>query len=216
VTGPTSARQRRRSAALAAAAVLAVAALTACTPTKAGSAAIVGDQALSEATLTSLAKQVRDVATRADIEVPQADALNQRIVALWVNEQLTQALADKVDADVTPAQVDSLLGQFQPDQLAQIQVSSGIAPSMLRDAAGAAVLRQAIVTSLAPNAAASQQTALLGRAYRRIADEVGVSVNPRFGSWNADTAQVDASTDELSRTTVVRGSPGGVPVLPRQ
>lgn len=216
MTRPTSTRLRRRGIAALALALLAGLALTACTPTQAGSAAIVGDQALSEASLTSLAKQVRDVATTAQIQVPQADALNQRIVAVWVNEQLTRALADKVQADATPAQVDNLLGQFQPDQLAQIQVSSGIAPNMLRDAAEAAVLRQAIVASLAPSASTQQQAVVLGKAYQAVANELGVSVNPRYGSWNADTAQVDASTDALSRPAAAPSASDGAPALPGQ
>jgi hypothetical protein len=216
VTRPTSSRLRRRGAAAAAAALLVGLALTACTPTKAGSAAIVGDASLSEATLTSLANEVRDVATTAEIEVPQADALNQRIVSVWVDEQLTAALADRVQAEATAAQVDSLLGQFQSDQLAQIQVGSGIAPSMLRDAAEAAVLRQAIVNAIAPGVGQQQQSALLGKAYLLVADQVGVSVNPRFGTWNAETAQVDASADDLSRPAEVPAVPGGVPVVPQQ
>ena len=200
---------------MAAVVLLAGLALTACSPTKAGNAAIVGDESLSEATLTSLAKQVRDVATKAQIQVPQADALNQRIIAVWVDEQLTQALADKLHADVTATQVDSLLGQFQADQLAQIQVSSGIPTTMLRGAAEAAVLRQAIVHALAPNAGQQQQQVLLARAYALIAQQVGVSVNPRFGSWNGQTAQVDASLDVLSQPA--KGSPttSATPAVPQ-
>jgi hypothetical protein len=218
VSRPISRRIRgvRAPVLLAVLAVVVGTTLVACTPSKAGSAAIVADSSLAESTLTSLAQEVRDVATAAKIPVPEADALNQRVVAVWVDEQLTQALADELQLTATQTDVDNLLGQFAGDQLTQIQVSSGIAPSMLSDAARAAVLRQQIAQRLAPGAPADQQAATLAKAYRDVAATVGVSVNPRFGSWNAETAQVDASSDVLSRPAEPPAAPGGVPVLPQQ
>jgi hypothetical protein len=191
-------------------------ALVGCTPNQAGSAAIVGENSLSENTLTKLAQEVQGVATRGQLQVPQADALNQRVVAVWVDEQLTAELARTLKVTATQADVDNLLGQFAPDQLAQIQVSSGIASSMLQDAARAAVLRQGIARALAPSGATDAQNAALTKAYRDAAARLGVSVNPRFGFWNSGTGQVDAPNDALSRLAQTPAAPGGVPVLPNQ
>ena len=188
-------RRRRVMAALA----LGVLALTACTPLQAGSAAIVGDQTLTENELSTLATEISELATDKQVELPEATKLNQRIVAVWVDEQLTFALANDLAVSATQAQVDELLAQLTDDQLTQIAVGSGIAPSALQEAAKAAVLRQGIAQAVAPDAQSQdEQVAALTKAYLAAAESAGVSVNPRYATWNSLTAQVDARTDALS------------------
>jgi hypothetical protein len=194
----TAVRTRRRIA-VAALAVVALA-LTACTPLKTGSAAIVGDDTLRENDLSSLATEITELAADKEVELPDPSQLNQRIIAVWVDEQLTTALADELEVSATQANVDDLLAQFSDEQLTQIAVGSGIAPSALQDAARAAVLRQAISQSVAPDAKTQdEQLAALSKAYLDTAARLGVSVNPRYATWNTRTAQVEARTDGLSQ-----------------
>lgn len=194
----TAVRTRRRHA-VAALAVVALA-LAACTPLKPGSAAIVGDDTLRENDLSSLATEISELASEKEVELPDPGQLNQRIIAVWVDEQLTTALADELAVSATQANVDDLLAQFSDEQLTQIAVGSGIAPSALQDAARAAVLRQAISQSVAPDAKTQdEQLAALSKAYLDTAARLGVSVNPRYATWNTRTAQVEARTDGLSQ-----------------
>lgn len=210
----SGAPRSRRAAVLLACLAVAVG-LSACTPIRAGSAATVGDQALSENTIADRATELLALADEAQVAKPDISALNQGIIAVWVDEQLTTALADDLRVTVTPADVDALLGQFGADQLNQIEVSSGIAPSTLREAATAAVLRQAIAQKLVPNGDQAQKTNALGKAYADIAERLGVRVNPRFGSWNAQTAQVDARAETLSRPAQTSTTSSPLP-LPAQ
>jgi len=196
------------------AATVAVVALSACAPIQAGSAAIVGTASLSENTLTQLSKEVIAVATKTSAAVPQPDTLNQRVVSVWVDDQLTNALATQLGVTASQTSVDNVLGRFTPDQIAQIQLQSGIAPSMLQDVARSAVLRQEIVQKLAPSGSQTQQSAALAKAYQDTASKLGVNINPRFGTWNPDSASIDPTADVLSHPMQLTGTAGAVGVLP--
>jgi len=210
----TTVRTRRHR--VLAALVLGALTLTACTPMQAGSAAIVGDQTLMEHQLSTLATEISELAVDKQVDVPEPGKLNQRIIAVWVDEQLTFALADTLAVTATQAQVDDLLAQLSDTQLTQVAVGSGIAPSALQDAARAAVLRQGIAKAVAPDAQSQdEQLAALTKAYLAAAESTGVSVNPRYATWNNVTAQVDARTDALSTlatpvsTSEILVPPGG-------
>ena len=194
----TAVRTRRRYA-VAALTVVAVV-LTACTPIKTGSAAIAGADTLRENDLSTLASEITALASEKEVELPDPSQLNQRIIAVWVDERLTTALADELEVTATQANVDDLLAQFSDEQLTQIAVGSGIAPSALQEAARAAVLRQAISQSVAADAKTQdEQLAALSKAYLDTAKKLGVSINPRYATWNASTAQVEPRVDGLSQ-----------------
>ncbi|MFZ0322907.1 MAG: hypothetical protein WAN48_02120 [Actinomycetes bacterium] len=206
----TPVRTRRRV--VVALAAFGMVTLASCTPIKAGSAAIVGDQSLSENTLATVATEIVDFARAKGVDIPEQSALNQRVVSLWVGNTLTFALADDLKVRASQANVDDLLGQLSPDQLTQVTVSSGIAPSQLQDAARAAVLRGKIASAVAPSATSQNELqAALAKAYLAEAQKLHVSVNPRYGVWNVTTAQVEGRTDLLSQLADPSSAPGSTP-----
>lgn len=203
---------RRRGALLAA---VAVALLAACTPVKAGSAAVVGEETLSESQVADGFQEISEIATANELPPPAAPDLNLRLVGLWVEETLTETLAEREDVTVSAGDVDEFLGQFTDEDLVQIAVSSGIGPSTIDRAAATQLLQTALAQQLAPGASVEAQGQALRAALADLAAELGVSVNPRFGSFDPETAQVGPRDEtRLSSPQPADESPVPVPVVP--
>lgn len=182
-------------------AVVAVVTLTGCATLKAGSAATVGDNALAEATVADIVAEIQTVVSDAELEQTlPADQVNQSIVALWVDEEITEALAASEDVSVSDGEVDRFLQQFDEQARVNIASEAAIPPSQLERAARNVLLRNKLGQTLAPGADQEAQSQALAAALVETADELGVSVNPRFGSWNASVPGVEArSPDRLSQ-----------------
>lgn len=166
--------------------------LTACGPLKAGSAAIVGDSALSEQELADIATEVADIVDDSDAaQTLPADQVNVSIVGLWVDEELVEALAANEGAAVSQGDVDRFLERFDDQARADIAVQAAIPPSQLERAARNVLLRQQLGQLLAPDGDEQAQAAAVAEALLQTADGLHVSINPRFGSWNADTPGVE-------------------------
>ena len=203
-----STTRRRHVVLVAVAAPLLV--LTACTPMKSGSAAIVGDQSLTEAQVGDTADEVNSVVATADAELSLSPAdLNQRIVSMWVDEELTEELASDEGVTASDADVDQFLSQYDQAQRLQIVTQAGIPPSQLPRAAKTVVLRNKLADELTPDGSQQEKTAALAAALVKTAEDLGVSVNPRFGKWNGTIPGVEPrATDRLS---TLAGAPSTSP-----
>lgn len=188
--------------------------LTGCGQVKAGSAAIVGEDVLTEAQVAEVSEEVNTVVSEADAEValPPAE-LNQRIVALWIDEVLTERLAAKQQVEVAAGEVDTFLEQFDEASRLQIASEAGIPPSQIERAAETALLRDKLALALAPDASQEEQTAALFDALKVTSDDLGVSVNPRFGSWDATIPGVGAR-DDSRLSSLAEGTIEDVPQQP--
>jgi hypothetical protein len=206
----------RRAGALALAA-LAVLLLSACGGLKAGSAAVVGDQVLTESQVSESGQEIVDIATAAELPPPATGDLTVRLVGIWVEEQLTEALAADTGVSVSAGDVDAFLAQFTEDDLRQIAVSAGIAPGALDRAAETQLLQQQLVLELAPDGTPEEQGQALRAALAETGARLGVAVNPRYAAYDATTAQVVArAADRLSSPEPTpSGDPGGgIPLVP--
>lgn len=190
VPTPSPAPRCRRRSVVTVVAAAAIALLAGCTPAQAGSAAIVGDVTLTQAQLGEYLQEIMDIAHDNDLTAPDPASANLQLVGTWVEETLTEQLAEREGVTVPDGDVDDFLAQFGDHQLAQIAVSSSIGPSTLRRAARTQLLQVKLGAELAPEGNAQAQNAALRAAFSDLADEVGVSVNPRFGTFHEETAQV--------------------------
>jgi hypothetical protein len=175
-------------------------ALTACGPIKAGSAATVGDESLAESTVATTSEEVDAVIADAGATAAlPPDQVNQRIVAQWVDGQIVGALAAAQDVAVTDGDIDRFLEQFDEKARVDITSQAAIPPSQLDFAARTALLRNELAKKLAPDGTADEQSVALNKALVLTAKGLGVSVNPRFGTWNPTIPGVEArSADRLS------------------
>lgn len=180
---------RRRTVALVVP-LLALAFLAGCGTQKAGSAAIAGDDRLSQSDVTD---QVDEMVALYD-DNPDAqrltdEQLTQAAISWWLNDQVLTEYASTNDIEVTDAQIDQVLGP--DDQREQISLSAGVAPSQLEAAARAVVVYQTAAQALSDGGIGQQQVAAeLNTQLGEVADSIGVRVNPRFGGgWTPGLEQ---------------------------
>jgi hypothetical protein len=119
------------------------------------------------------------------------------------------AFGEEQDIQVTSAQVDQALGP--EDQRDQIAMAAGIAPSQLESAAEALVTYQVVFQDLVAQGQSQQEAAAaLASELEQTAREIGVKVNPRFGSgWVPGVGQQLAprNPDRLSSPAAPSESP---------
>ena len=182
---------RRLRAALAASAI-ALLLLSGCGTQKGGSAAVAGDERLPESELVDLFNEL-DTLYAANPEAQRLpdDQLTLSVLSWWVNEQLIGAIAEQEGLTATQSQIDEVLGADQ-EQRDAIALSNGIPPSRLAAAAEVFVLSNALTESLSADGASPEEAneALLA-LLQETADDLGISINPRFGSWNGEAVAVE-------------------------
>jgi hypothetical protein len=191
--------------------------LVGCGSMKAGSAAVVGDNSLPESSVSDSGQEILDIAANNDIQAPATADLNARLVGIWVETQLTDALAAQEGVSVTAGDVDTFLSRLGDLDVLQIAVSAGIVPSALDQAAKTQLLQQQLALRLAPNGTPEEQGAALREALAATGAELGVSVNPRYATYDAATALVGArSADGLSKPEPQPSldTGGGTPLAP--
>jgi hypothetical protein len=191
---------RPRHLALAAAVAAAGLSLTACDPPKAGSAAVVGTERISERTVSTTAQAVYKV--KGTEQIPQAE-LNREIVRRMVTSQLVAELAKREDVTVTQGEVDDLIQQAiqgstrqaLADQLAQ---QAGVAPAEVNAYAHDFLLRQKLDEKFG-NGNADQGHAVVTQKLGALSKKLGTTVSPRYGKWDAGSASVKPPIDDLSK-----------------
>jgi len=121
------------------------------------------------------------------------------VLSWWINEQLIGRLAEERDLTATATAIDQVLGADQ-EQRDAIALSNSIPPSRLDAAAEVFVLSNSLAESLAAEGASPEEAqAELGVLLRETAADLGVSVSPRFGSWNSEAVAVEPrDPDRLS------------------
>ncbi|MHA6762551.1 hypothetical protein [Streptacidiphilus sp. PAMC 29251] len=180
---------RRRTAAVALA-VSAVAALSACSSTAhPGAAAVVGDQRITVSTLQAhvAAYQAAAGATGAQ----QAPGASANLLSLLVNAKLVdQALAAQ-GKSVSTGEVQQTeeayaqqLGSAQALQQAII-TQLHIAPSDFATFARYQVGQQMLIQLSGVDPSSNQAPAAFQKILQKSATSLGVTVNPRYGSWSA-------------------------------
>jgi len=199
----------KRGARTAAAALLVVVALSACgrVDTGAGEAARVGTDQLRTAAVLDQTSVV--VALGQETGVPVADPadINRAQVSAWIEGELTAGVAKKLDVTVSEGDVDRFLARVSGQngvtrevfegQIA-VQPGSWVTPERLEAFTRTFLEQQAIAEKLAPKGTAEQRNAALERAIGAEAAAQGVTVSPRFGSWDAAEVKISGSPDDLS------------------
>lgn len=205
---------RRQKVAVLVAGAAMVALVSACGTQKAGSAATIEGQRLTE---SQVADQVQEMSalydSNPDSQRLTNDQLTQAAVAWWLNDKVLDAYAADNDITVTDAQVDQVLGPA--DQREQLSLRTGVAPSQLEDAARSVVAYQAAAQALVTGGL-SQQDAItaVAEALGKTADELEVRVNPRYGSgWVPGLEQtlVPRNPERLSSPAAGSASPSPEP-----
>lgn len=185
-------------------AALVVGAVTACTPSKSGAAAIVGDQSLSQATLNQQALEVLTVIDQSGQPAPDIATINQSIVSSWVTQHVLAVIAADHHVTVSDAEVSAFLDKVTKqsggqDKLEQTAASQGgTPPESIPDLIKFYLISQKLPLALLPNGSATDQNAALVQAVDATAQQLGVRVNPRYGQWDPKTGKLQSELGQLS------------------
>jgi hypothetical protein len=206
----------RSRAVVAAAGVAALLVLSACGTQKAGSAALVDGQRLTQAEVADQVQEMDDLySSNPDAQRLTNDQLTQASISWWLNDRVIEAYAEANDIVVTDAQVDQVLGP--EDQRDQLSLSTGVPPSQLEAAARAVVAYQAARQSFVQDGQTKDEAlASLADELTQTAEDIGVKVNPRFGSgWAPGLTQLLLPRDpeRLSSPAAPIATPTPVPSL---
>lgn len=202
-------RTRRLTAAglLAVAAVLTLS-LTACDPNQTGAAAIVDQVRITEAEVNQAASEAIAAADRVPPgqgqPIDRTQVLKQNTERL-INSQLIAIAAAQEGVTVSQSEVDKLLQQasYGTDQLhfeGNIAVQAGVPPQAISSFARDFLLRQKLGQQLDPKGGPEAQMKAANAKISQVAEQVGVTVSPRYGTWDAATLAIGGPVNDLSVT----------------
>ena len=181
-------------------------ALAGCGQNLAGSAAVVGEQRLTDS-------QLADAATTLTqrLGIPGSPQVSQALISRWVVAELVDELAARRGVDVTKGEVDAAIAEEEEraggrEALEQGALQSGVLPEQIPDVVRTSLLVEAISKTTITGEDPSGQSGLLVQV-QQLSDEVQPQVSPRFGTWDAQQLSVGSLPDDLSTPVVGGGDP---------
>jgi hypothetical protein len=182
--------------------------LTGCS--QVGAAATVGDTKITQATVQGSIDSI--LAERAKVDTTQmqletGESLNRGQLRFHLLSALLRAVGEELKLTVTKAEIDtrraSIVDQVGgASSLPNALVNAGIAPGDFDRYIEAISLSDKISQAIVGSGVAQDQ---VGPALQKLvvakAKELGVTVNPRYGKWNAETADIQAADPASTAVT---------------
>jgi hypothetical protein len=182
--------------------------LTGCS--QVGAAATVGDTKITQATVQGSIDSI--LAERAKVDTSQmqletGESLNRSQLRFHLLSKLLRALGEELKIEVTKAEIDtrraSIIEQVGgTTALPNALVSAGIAPGDLDTYIEAISFSDKISQALiAAGVTEDQVGAEIQKLVVAKSNELGVTVNPRYGKWDPKVADVVANDSASSAVT---------------
>jgi hypothetical protein len=211
--------------------------LAACSTVKMGSAAIVGDQRITTASLDTQVSNLQTTAKQYGRAVQLPAQLPQSVLGWMIRFDIRDQMARDAGITVTDAQIESSLQQLDQSQQASatqngqqyagleaVLASAGIPPQMARDLGKYEAQEIAFVEKnnggTLPTSQADVTKALqaVNTADCHAQKSLMIQVSPQFGQLGYDASNgfydIVASGDTLSRPAGQASSPATAPALP--
>lgn len=192
--------KRTRSIIIAATLAAASLVLAAC-GSEAGAAAVIGNERITE---VQLAEQVDEVLQAQGKPTNTVDeALVAGTLDRMIKARLVSILAGEAGVQVPQGQVDLQLQAYDEQvggraEVEKIFLESGVAPSQVEGVVRLNLEAELLGQLLAPGQSADEQGGRVVEAIAVFADQLGVEVSPRYGTWSPQTIGVGAVPDDLS------------------
>ena len=172
-------------------------ALSACGPTLSGSAAVVGDQRLTDSELAQTTSQLTT-----GLGIPDSPQVSQAVLSRWVVTELVDELAARKGISVTKGDVDAAIADEAKraggqQALEGSALQAGVVPEMIPDVIRTTLLIDAMTKVTITGDDPTGQTGLLTQV-QQLSDELDPQVSPRFGTWDAEQLSVGALPEDLS------------------
>lgn len=166
-------------------------------PTLAGSAAVVGEQRLTDADLSSTTSELAE-----SLGIQQSAQVSQAVLSRWIIGELVDELAARKGVEVSKGEVDAAIAEEVEraggqEQLEQGALQAGVLPDMIGEVVRTTLLVEAMSQFTVTGDDPSGQTGLLTQV-QQLSDEIQPQVSPRFGTWDAQQLSVGALPDDLS------------------
>jgi hypothetical protein len=177
--------------------ILGVAVLSGCSdsPKLAGSAAIVNGKVIPASAVADRADKVRAQIQVTDpsliSEVPSLFQINQRSVDHFVRASLFEEAAIREGIEITDRDVseyrDEVFAQYSKESIeAQLVSQNAVPADELDEFMREILLQRALMEKLAPGAASQTQFLAMTDYLTSLSAELGVELNPRFGTWDLE------------------------------
>jgi hypothetical protein len=177
--------------------ILGVAVLSGCSdsPKLAGSAAIVNGKVIPASAVADRADKVRAQIQVTDpsliSEVPSLIQINQRAIDHFVRASLFEEAADREGIKITDRDVfeyrDEVFAQYPKESIeAQLVSQNAVPADELDDFMREILLQRALMEILAPGADNQTQFLAMTEYLTSLSTELGVELNPRFGTWDPE------------------------------
>jgi hypothetical protein len=194
--------------------------VTACSPAKVGSAAIVGNQRITIATLdtevTNLSQTVKLYPTTVPLsQVQQTQQTLTWLIRFQVNDELARQAGITVSSAQAQQALDDIYAQAKSSAQAQgisnvslnlILVANGIPPNLSQEVGRYQAINNEFVKQAnggtepaSGTAAANAATAQLTKARCQAAKALTIQVNPQFGQLDYNQVAVVAAPSPVSR-----------------
>lgn len=172
-----------------------------CGSTNASTAATVGSEVITNAQLSDWAHGVLVATGKYPNSIDQNVTSNSLNLLIYLD--LLDALAGATGVTASQGEIDAagkslLQAGATEEQIKASAAQSGIAPNAIPAFLRANVLTPKIQKVLSPNATPEEAQTIFQEALATTARELGVTVNPRYGSWSPDTIKLGAPPSDLS------------------
>lgn len=181
---------------------------TGCGQTQAGAAALVGDQRIAVDELSRSVDSAEQAAAENQLRVSDRGALVRGVLSREITDAVLGEAAARAGITVTRGDVDEQIAEMGGRQRLEMQAlrSAAVPPGQLREYVRNQVLQQRLAESLAEGEGRQAQQSALVEHLRGVAGDMGVTVSPRYGRFNAEQLAV---TQEQSRLSTPDPDSGG-------
>jgi hypothetical protein len=170
-------------------------------PVAASSAAIVGEQAIANTTLDNFVSDLRRALNQ---PVNQVDlAVTQEALNRLVLENLADQSGAKLGIIVTDAEIQARIASAEEAlggraRLEAALLESQIPPSAMNGAFRLALMLEKMGPVLVPGTDTQAQEVAVYEYVIALASDIGVTPNPRYGTWDAKQLKLGALPSDLS------------------
>jgi hypothetical protein len=191
-------------------AIIAVTALLLTGCSQVGAAATVGDTKITQATVQGSIDSILSERTKVDtsqMQLETGESLNRSQLRFHLLSKLLRALGEELKIEVTKAEIDTRRASITEQvggaaSLPNALVSAGIAPADLDTYIEAISFSDKISQALiAAGVTEDQVGAEIQKLVVAKSNELGVTVNPRYGKWDPKVADVVANDSASSAVT---------------
>lgn len=175
--------------------------LSGCGTPTAGSAAVVGDQRISESELNSEVEAVLALQG-----LPATDSSNELITSTldeMITAILVEELASREKVEVTQGEIDDLrlqyIAQAGGQEAFEDQIGGqGIPFSEVDSIIQINIQVAKLGDALEPQGTPDERSAAVFIAVANLSTELGTEVSPRFGTWDPESLSVGPTSDTVS------------------